>query len=151
MNKKDLAAILDLMEGDSDLHPAQRRRKRRYAEPYPDFSKGMTAQYKGDPLTSAITSGLGYGSLGGILGGIGGYLTDEDNSYRNATIGAVIGSLLGGGAGAYSGYRGQESRNSELNALKRLGIDTPMEYKAMEEYPALVRKLTVPDYKGGYV
>ncbi len=149
MNKKDLDSILDLLENNKDLHPAQRRHKRMYAEPYPDYAKGLVAQNKGNPIVSAISSALGYGSLGSIIGGVSGHLID-DQSPHAATIGAVIGALLGGGVGAYSGHKGQESRNSKLNALKRLGIDTPLEQEAMSDYPILVKKITEDGYSGGY-
>jgi len=150
VNKRDLDSILDLIEGKKGLHPAKRRHKRMYAEPYVDYAKGLVAQSKGNPVIASLGSAAGYGTLGGLLGGLGGHMLDEGQSHKKAMIGALIGSLLGGSVGSYSGYKGQESANSKLNALKRMGIDTPLEQEAMSDYPILVKKLTQEGYKGGY-
>ncbi len=148
MNKKDLEKIIDIVY-NRPAGPAGRG-KRYTKEPYMDYAKSYASQSKGSPTLSAVTKGIGYGALGSLLGGLAGHLGDGGDDHSKAKLGAILGAIVGGGAGAYSGYRGQESANSKANAIKRLGKDSPMEYEALLEYPALAEKITSPGYAGGY-
>ena len=144
MNKKDIEYLVDIFY-NRPKGPAGYG-SRYVKEPYMDFAKSYATQAKGDPTTSAVLSGLGYGGLGAILGGaIGKLLPDE-----RAGLGAALGGLLGAGAGAYSGYRGQESENSRANALKRMGVDSPMEYATLQAAPELAEMMVEKGYAGGY-
>ena len=140
MDEKKLMAILDsitLGALPADLRPSKQRI---LPEAYPDYGKSIVTQGRGDPMAAGILRGLGYGTVGALLGGGAGHLMDQ--SKETKIIMAILGGLLGGGLGYRSGSKERESENSRLLSLRRLGIQTPGEYEAAQEYPTLARKIT---------
>jgi len=141
-NKKRaiLSAILDADNEEPSSPRIPRQKHRIFPEAYPDYSKSLVSQNKSSPTASAILESLGYGSLGTVLGAMAGRMSNQDNN-RTAML-AVLGGLLGGSTGFYSGKKRQESENSRLLFLRRMGVDNPGELEAMSEYPGLARKIT---------
>ena len=135
------AALLDMMDQDPAVkRHIPKQRARLLPEPFPDYSKSLVTQNKSSPTMAGVLQGLGYGGIGTLLGALSGKLTEQDTN-RTALL-ALLGGMLGAGGGFYSGKRQQESDNSRLNFLRRLGIDNPGELEALSEYPGLARKLT---------
>jgi len=146
MDEKKLMAILDsitLGALPDTLRPNPSRRI--LPEAYPDYGKSVVTQGKGDPLAAGILRGLGYGSLGALLGGGAGQLMGQDKETK--IVMAILGGLLGGGLGYHSGSKERESENTKLLSLRRLGIQTPGELAAANEYPTLARKITDEDIR----
>lgn len=139
----DLEAILAAMP---DPRKKKRsRRKRLIADPFPDYGRSLVTQHQSDPTSAGALRGLGYGTAGAVLAAAIAKMTQQDN--QRAGLAALLGGLLGGGAGFYSGKKDQESKNTKLLFLRRLGIDNPGELEAIEQNPNLVYRLTAKGVK----
>ena len=144
---QDIYSNLDYYYDPSAAGPRRSvpRRKRLMGEAYPDYGRSLVSQHKGDPTAAGVVRGAGYGTLGAILGALAAKLADR--SRAEVATAAVAGGLLGGGTGYYSGRREQESMNSKMLFLRRLGIDNPGELEAAEHYPQLAQRLTTKGVK----
>lgn len=139
---QDIYSNLDYYYDPEAAGPKRRivRRKRLISEAYPDYGRSLVTQHKGDPTTAGQLRGLGYGTVGAVLGALAARLAQRNKT--ETAIAAALGGLLGGGAGYYSGRREQESLNSKLLFLRRMGIDNPGELEAAERYPGLSNRVT---------
>ena len=144
---QDIYSNLDYYYDPSAAGPRRGipRKKRLMGEAYPDYGRSLVSQHKGDPATSGLIRGAGYGTLGAVLGALAAKLADR--SKGEVATAALAGGLLGGGTGYYSGKREQESMNSKMLFLRRLGIDNPGELEAVEHYPLLAPRLTTKGVK----
>lgn len=122
-------------------HPAPPRRKRRaQPEPFPDYGKSLVTQMETDPTLAGLRR-AGYTTpLGAVLGGLIGYLLRQDR--QGTAVGAGAGALAGGIPGFLSGSREAESEKTRLLALRRLGVNTPGELSAIENFPESFERLT---------
>jgi len=107
---------------------------------YPDYSKSLVSQGRGDPATSGALRGTGTGILGAILGALGARTLEADPT--QTAIAALLAGLVTGTAGYHSGKKEQESQNTRLLALRRLGIETPGEQEFSSDFPLLSTKVT---------
>lgn len=139
--KRIKSAIIDFLDDDTSSPRLRKQKKQRIVpEAFPDYSKSLVTQYRGDPRASGVAKGLTYGTLGAILGALTGRLTDQD--INKTLLLSVLGGMLAGTAGYQSGKRQRESDNTRLYFLRRMGIDNPGELEAVSEYPVLAKKLT---------
>ena len=122
---------------------APKRKKRLLPEAYPDYGRSLVSQERSSPLMAGILRALKYGGIAGVTGATGSaVLGDKENAARNALIGGILSSLLVGIPAYSSGKKEQESENSRLLFLRRMGIDSPGEYEAMSKYPELTSILS---------
>ena len=147
MANSEIATLLDMMDRDPITLPRKKkpRKKRLMAEAYPDYGKSLVSQEKGDPVTSGLIRGAGYGTVGAILGALASKMSGQNNN--KMVMASILGGLAGGIPGYYSGRNEQESLNSKLLFLRRMGVDNPGELEALEAYPGLARKLTTEGVK----
>lgn len=143
----DLESILAGMPDDIGTKrrgpPARKRRQLPTA--FPDYSRSLVTQNQADPRMAGILRALGYGTAGAAVGAGAGAVGGLDPKYT--ALASVIAALLTGGAGYASGKHDQESLNSKLLFLRRLGIDNPGELEAMEAYPAMVNRISAQGEK----
>jgi hypothetical protein len=139
MNERDIIAMLGQVKTPTPT-PRKKKKKPLLANPFPDFGKSIVTQGKGDPTTSGLLRGAGTGALGAVLGALGAKTMDASN--KDTALAALLAGLLTGTAGYSSGKREQESDNTRLLALRRLGIETPGEQEFSEEYPLLSTRVT---------
>ena len=146
-DKKEVAALLDMMDSDPAVKAPKppKRKKRTLPEPYPDYGKSLVSQEKGDPEVAGLIRGAGFGTAGAVLGALAARIVS--NRKRDAVLGSILGGLAGAIPGYYSGKKEQESDNSKLLFLRRMGVDNPGELEAIENYPGLSRKLTTKGVK----
>ena len=142
MANPELSVLLDMMDRDPavKLKKSKPRRKRLLPVSFPDYGKSLVAQHRSDPQTAGIIRGLGYGTVGTILGALAAKLAGYKRN--KMVLAALAGGAAGGIPGYYSGKNEQESLNSKMLFLRRMGIDNPGELEAVESYPGLSRKLT---------
>ena len=121
--------------------PGPPRRKRRAApESFPDYGKSLVTQMEADPTLAGLRRAGYTAPLGAILGGLIGYLLKQDE--RGTALGAGAGALAGGIPGYLSGAHEAESEKTRLLALRRLGINTPGELSAIQNFPESFERLT---------
>ena len=121
--------------------PGPPRRKRRAApEAFPDYGKSLVTQMEADPTLAGLRRAGYTAPLGAILGGLIGYLLKHDE--WGTALGAGAGALAGGIPGYLSGAREAESEKTRLLALRRLGINTPGELSAIQNFPESFERLT---------
>ena len=119
-----------------------RRKKRLIAEPFPDYGRSLVSQERGNPVVSGLIRALKYGLTSGAIASAGtAYASPDEDKARNALIAGIIGSLATGVPAYISGKKEQESNNSRLLFLRRLGIDSPGELEAMNKYSPLTGRL----------
>ena len=143
MSNGNMTALLDMMDTDPLVKvkkKIKKRKKRVLPEAFPDYGKSLVSQEKGDPQTAGLIRGAGFGAVGAVLGALASRIAS--NRTRDVVLGSVLGGITGALPGYYSGKKEQESLNSKLLFLRRLGVDNPGELEAIETYPGLSRKLT---------
>lgn len=121
------------------------RGERLVPQAFPDYGRSLVSQRKSSPTMAGILRALGYGAGGAAIGAGAGKIGGLDN--RETLLAGLLSGLITGAIGFQSGRRDQESENTKLLFLRRLGIDSPGELEAMEDYPAMAYRITAKGEK----
>jgi hypothetical protein len=121
------------------------RKKRTVPASFPDYGRSLVTQNQADPQMAGLLRALGYGTAGGVIGAGAGKLGGLDS--KSTMLASIISALIAGVPGYYSGKHDQQSNNSKLLFLRRLGIDNPGELEAMEAYPNMVNRISAKGEK----
>jgi len=120
------------------MTPEERASYKRKAEPfipgaYPDYGKSIVTRSKKDPHQAGLVRGTQFGTVGAALGAlIAKIISDRPSALA---LGAAGGAALGGIPGYISGSDEAKSDYSKLLFLRRLGVRSKGEERAMTDMP----------------
>ena len=106
---------------------------------YLEYNRSIVSQRKEDPTTKGLIRGAETGAIGAILAAILARIINDNPAIVAGSAG--VGGLLAGIPGFISGRDEAISNYSKLLALRREGVNTPLEMNMWDTKKKLPNKL----------